>query len=246
MPRYRTLCCHCSGMYSHLWYASDCNNSGREGDPFTAIVDGANVAFFVRGLVDYHHVKNVVDGLEQMGEKPLVIMPQKYLQPKFYVRRGLIQELDEHNVEIMKQLVQSGKVYEVPKRCLDDYYWMLASVSDQTKSRGGKDIDVGPNPEGRWPGLRPMIVSNDQMRDHKLELLQPRLFRRWVSSFIITYDFTPVVEEKWDERDVIFSPAEHFSREIQGNLTPNGCTAWHFPVSEWTKDERLCIRLPAC
>ena len=231
-------------------YAADCIREfaewidGREGEPFTAIVDGANVAFFGRGLVDYHHVKTVVDGLERMGERPLVIMPQKYLQRKFYVRRGIVQELDERNMEIIDELVESGKVYEVPKRCLDDYYWMLASVSDQTKSRNGVEVDVPPNRDGRWPGLRPMIVSNDQMRDHRLELLQPRLFRRWVSSFIIKYDFSPVVEDKWDERDVIFSPAEHFSREIQGNPTPDGSMAWHFPVSEWSEDERLCIRLP--
>jgi hypothetical protein len=82
------------------------------------------------------------------------------------------------------------------------------------------------------------------MRDHKLEMLEPRLFRRWVSSFIIKYDFTPVVDEKWDEREVIFSPAEHFSREIQENSCPDGQMTWHFPVSEWGKDERFCIKLP--
>jgi len=218
---------------------------GRDGDPYTAIVDGANVAFFGRGVVEYHHVKAVVEGLEKMGENVLVIMPQKYLQRKFYIRKGNVQDLNDRDWSIVEDLIEKEKVYEVRKRCLDDYYWMLASVSDQTAARKGMEIDVPPNnPEGRWPGLRPIIVSNDQMRDHKLELLQPRLFRRWVSSFIIKYDFTSVVDEKWDEREVIFSPAEHFSREIQENSCPDGQMTWHFPVSEWGKDERFCIKLP--
>ena len=222
-------------------------HSGRDGEPFTAIVDGANVAFFGRGVVDYHHVKTVVDALEDMNEKVLVVMPPKYLQRKFYIRKGNVQELSDRDWAIVEELVEGGKVFSVKKRCLDDYYWMLASVSDQTASRKGVEIDVPPNNhEGRWPGLRPMIISNDQMRDHKLELLQPRLFRRWVSSFIIKYDYTEVIDEKWDEREVIFSPAEHFSREIQENFCPDGVMAWHFPVSEWTKDERFCIKLPSC
>ena len=42
---------------------------------------------------------------------------------------------------------------------------MLASVSDQTVSRNGANLDVPvENEEGRWPGARPMLVSNDQMR----------------------------------------------------------------------------------
>ena len=219
--------------------------SGRDGDRYTAIVDGANVAFFGRGVVDYHHVKAVVEGLEKMGERVLVILPEKYLQRKFYIRKGNVQELDDRDWSIVEDLIENEKVYEVRKRCLDDYYWMLASVSDQTAARKGMEIDVPPNDrKGRWPGTRPMIVSNDQMRDHKLEMLEPRLFRRWVSSFIIKYDFTPVVDEKWDEREVIFSPAEHFSREIQENSCPDGQMTWHFPVSEWGKDERFCIKLP--
>ena len=89
-----------------------------------------------------------------------------------------------------------------------------------------------------------MLVSNDQMRDHKLELLQPRLFRRWVSSFIIKYGFAPVGDDESDDREVSFLPVDLFSKEIQGNPTQNGVTAWHFPVGEWDENERFCIRLP--
>lgn len=83
------------------------------------------------------------------------------------------------------------------------------------------------------------------MRDHKLELLEPRLFRRWVSSHIVRYDISPFQVDEWEKRGIKFFPADVFSREIQGNNMTYGevdGTAWHFPVQEWeAKSDRLCI-----
>jgi hypothetical protein len=153
-------------------------------------------------------------------------------------------------LDILDDLTTSGKMYEVPHRCLDDYYWMLSSVSNQTVSRNGMDISVSLNHEGRWPGTRPLLISNDQMRDHKLELLEPRLFRRWLSSHIVNYEFAPFLNDMWEERDIQFVKADSFSREIQGNpsLTIDGdksnATAWHFPVEGWGNNDRFCVRIP--
>lgn len=144
------------------------------------------------------------------------------------------------------RLTNRGKIYRVPKLCLDDYYWMLASVSEQTKSRKGVDLTVAPgNEEGRWAGTRPMLVTNDQMRDHKLELIEPRLFRRWYSCHIVNYNFTAFVDDECVDHEIGFSTADFFSREIQDNPTSGGGTAWHFPVSDWELNERFCIRIPA-
>lgn len=139
----------------------------------------------------------------------------------------------------------------VPSKCLDDYYWMLASVSDQTLSRGNRNIDVAASDSyGRFPGLRPMLITNDQMRDHRWELLEPRLFRRWCSCHIVNYNLTEFVEDEWEERTAEFCAADFFSHEIQGNPSPgrevdSACgLAWHFPVSEWDEHDRLCIRVP--
>lgn len=223
----------------------------RQGQPFTAIVDGANVAYFGHGNVHYSQLKCMVDTLEQKNERPLVIMPKKYVAPKFRVSYGSMQELTPKELDIIKNLTDDGKMYQVPAKCLDDYYWMLASVSDQTLSRNGREMDVLPNDEnGRFPGLRPMLVTNDQMRDHKLELLEPRLFRRWCSCHIVNYNFTAFEEDEWEDRDIIFSQADFFSKEIQGNPTPgdgkddSAGTAWHFPVSDWGANERFCLRIP--
>lgn len=88
-----------------------------------------------------------------------------------------------------------------------------------------------------------MLVTNDQMRDHRLSLLQPREFRRWRSCHIVNYEIEPFDEDEWEEnRDVIFTPADFFSREIQGNSDSTGSsTAWHFPVMGWDDSRRFCI-----
>lgn len=150
------------------------------------------------------------------------------------------------------RLRESGKLYTVPSKCLDDYYWMLASVSNQTLSQDNKAMHVSASDsDGRFPGLRPMLITNDQMRDHRWELLEARLFRRWCSCHIVNYDLTEYVEDEWEERRVKFCAADFFSREIQGNPSPGAeegscCRlAWHFPVSEWEDEhDRLCIRVP--
>ena len=194
-----------------------------------------------------------------------------------------MQELTQAQLEILDELTSSGKLYEVPSRCLDDYYWMLSSVSNQTTShtklqvemeistnvismdmdmnmknstsvvQQDHDEDVAPSkPEGKWPGTRPILITNDQMRDHKLELLEPRLFRRWFSSHIVNYEFNPFVKDIWEEREIKFVKADSFSREIQGNpqssmtkeTSSSSAIVWHFPVQGWSHNDRFCVRIP--
>ena len=96
-----------------------------------------------------------------------------------------------------------------------------------------------------------MLLSNDQMRDHRLEVMEPRLFRRWTTSHIVNYNFTAFCadEDQYDEKNITLSAIDFFSREIQGNPTyaengeENG-SAWHLPVKDWNPHERLCIRIP--
>lgn len=227
-------------------------------EPYTAIVDGANVSFFMQnfsqGKFNFHQLQFMVDALEKMGERPLVILPYKYGQETFTINSGhgfKRQRVTKEEREIFLSLQKARKLYRVDSACLDDIYWMLASISDQTASRAGRDMTVPPKDEsGRWPGVRPMLVTNDQMRDHKLSLIEPRLFRRWYSCYIVNYNFTAFVDSECVDRQITFSPADFFSREIQGNPTKNSDgaddgTAWHFPVSDWEQHERFCLRVPA-
>lgn len=63
--------------------------------------DGPNCAYFGHGTFHYSQVKHVVDELERMNERPLVVMPQKYTYPKFNLNIGITQELSERDLEVM-------------------------------------------------------------------------------------------------------------------------------------------------
>jgi hypothetical protein len=227
----------------------------REGKPFTAIVDGPNVAYYMQnfehGTFNFHQLQFMVGALEKMQENVLVVMPQKYTKQTFVVSNAsgtTRQRLTKKDIAIRDEMIASGKIYVVPSGLLDDYFWMFASVSEQLKSSKGKNLFVPPgNPDGRWPGIRPMLVSNDKMRDHKLSLLEPRLFRRWYSNFIVNFTFSAFVDDICVDKEIGFRTADFYSREIQGNLIDGeegtGCMAWHFPVSDWDKNESFCVRL---
>lgn len=136
-------------------------------------------------------------------------------------------------------------MYTVPQKCLDDYYWMLASVSNQTNSRRHEDLSVSAKDnDRRFPGLRPMLITNDQMRDHRWDLLEPREFRRYCSCHIVNYDICFDTGES-GKRKIEFFPADVFSREIQGNKQINESgLVWHIPVTEWDDPDRLCLSIP--
>jgi hypothetical protein len=121
----------------------------------------------------------------------------------------------------------------------------VSSVSSQTVSRQGRDISVPHgNSKGRWPGTRPVLITNDQMRDHQLDLLDPFLFRRWFSNYVVNYSFAAFMGRVCTHPDIGFTPADFFSREIQSSKDQYGSTTWHFPISH-TENEWFCCRIPA-
>ena len=66
--------------------------STREGKPFTAIVDGANIAYYMQnfegGTFNFHQIKFMVEALEKMNENPLVVLPHKYSSKSFHISMG--------------------------------------------------------------------------------------------------------------------------------------------------------------
>ena len=101
-----------------------------------------------------------------------------------------------------------------------------------------------------------MLITNDQMRDHRLELLEPRLFHCWYGCHIANYNLTAfIIDESVDGNEIRFGQANFFSREIQGVQCPTnpdanaeehkwGGIAWHFPVNDWDLDEMFVIGIP--
>jgi hypothetical protein len=67
-------------------------NSSRQGKPFTVIVDGANVAYYMQnfdyGKFNWFQVQFMVKELIQLNENPLVIVPSKYCRPYFHNTTG--------------------------------------------------------------------------------------------------------------------------------------------------------------
>jgi pentatricopeptide repeat protein len=229
----------------------------REGAPFTAVVDGPNVGYYMQnfdhGKFSYHQIKFVVDSLESRGERALVVLPRKYCLDSFFITIGSgggsdgvrKQFLTPDEMTIRDNLINSGQVYVVPPGLLDDFYWILASVSGQTESRKGKNLYVPPkDPSGRWPGTRPLIITNDQMADHKLEMMEPMSFRRWYANCIVNYNFGAFVGGKGTYSEMGFSNADFFSREIQGNTSGKKSSVWHFPISDMGDDDWFCVRIP--
>lgn len=81
--------CHNNDAPSGKYCRSQLQNfsnwlEGRD-QPFTAFVDGANVAHFGSGMVQYSQVKLVVDEFIRFGENPMVIMPHKSQPIKEFV-----------------------------------------------------------------------------------------------------------------------------------------------------------------
>ena len=143
-------------------------------------------------------------------------------------------------------LQADGCLYIVPQGCLDDYFWILATVSDQGRPRKGKSLSVSQEKGGqRWPGGRPVVLTNDQIRDHQLHLLEPRVFNRWYSNTMVNYNFTGFVDDECIDPEIGFSPADFFSREIQMNKSGGSSSVWHFPVHDWGPTEWFCIRIPS-
>ena len=64
----------------------------REGKPFTAVIDGANTAYFGQnfheGRFNFYQIEFLVKALESMNEHALVVMPSKYTEKTFHVNLG--------------------------------------------------------------------------------------------------------------------------------------------------------------
>lgn len=86
--------------------------STREGEPFTAFIDGANIGYYMQnfehGKFNIYQVEFMVNALENMGENALVIMPQKYCLPSFNTSgsRGDKQKLDKDEMAIIERFVE--------------------------------------------------------------------------------------------------------------------------------------------
>jgi len=95
-----------------IWHSSSCYIcSTREGEPFTAFLDGPNIGYYMQnfdqGKFNVYQIDFILNALEDMGETPLVIMPQKYCLPSFTTNssRGRRQNLLKSEMAILERFV---------------------------------------------------------------------------------------------------------------------------------------------
>jgi hypothetical protein len=90
--------------------------------PYTAIVDGPNIAYYGHGDVHYSQVQCVVEELERLGEKVLVVMPFKYVASNFYLsslnKMQTLTERDHEPFDCDETFV--SRPSQVPRRLLLD------------------------------------------------------------------------------------------------------------------------------
>ncbi|KAG5190587.1 hypothetical protein JKP88DRAFT_266877 [Tribonema minus] len=115
--------------------------------PPTAILDGPNIAYhgqnYSQGAFSFEQVDAVVRHLEASGERPLIVLPAHYAQPRIptHVFQRLRRRAGHGEVggrtaavtEAQRALVQrwrdAGILYECPRRALDDWLWMYATAA---------------------------------------------------------------------------------------------------------------------
>jgi hypothetical protein len=68
---------------------------------FNESKDGANVAYYGHSNVHYSSLKKVVEKLESMGERPLVVMPEKYTLNSFACRPNFYQKLTQKDQDVI-------------------------------------------------------------------------------------------------------------------------------------------------
>jgi len=68
---------------------------------FIDSIDGANVAYYGHKDVHYSTLKKVVEKLQVMGERPLVVMPKKYTLKSFACKPKYYQELTQKDQEVI-------------------------------------------------------------------------------------------------------------------------------------------------
>jgi hypothetical protein len=84
-----------------------CDYSTRKGEPFTAILDGANIAYYMQnfdqGKFNVYQIAFIQNALERMGENTLVVMPYKYCLPYFTTSgsRGGKQHMSDRERDVL-------------------------------------------------------------------------------------------------------------------------------------------------
>jgi len=179
----------------------------------------------------FEQIEQAVQWCKEANLRPLVVLSMKYSKESFttgLLRRGgpshrktrlaktqQFQRLTEKDTQLLRKWEDDDMLFLVNRGGNDDWYWMLACVS-QT-------------------GQDPFFISNDQLRDHRLRLLAEHAFARWQANAQINFSF--VSNPRSASPDLYIYEPPVWSREIHWD----GEKRWHIPSSthDWA-----CVQMP--
>ncbi|CAM9352983.1 unnamed protein product, partial [Hapterophycus canaliculatus] len=125
------------------------------GKTYTAVIDSANVAYHKGNAFHFSlpQVDLMVHALEAKGERPLVVIAEKYidrvgdLYDNTIPTRGSFKYMSNPlNKAIVKRWRAKSQLYECSDEASDDWYWMFAAVAFDDIP-----MTVISNDRTRWP-----------------------------------------------------------------------------------------------
>ncbi|CAM9659818.1 unnamed protein product, partial [Laminaria digitata] len=216
------------------------------GKTYTAVIDSANVAYHKGNPWHFSlpQVDLMVQALEAKGERPLVVIAEKYIDrvgdtadPTPTVHGKFKYMTSNLNKAIVKRWRAKSQIYECSDEASDDWYWLYAAVAFD-------DIPM-------------TVISNDRTRDHRMSLAEPVPFLRWrttqLAKFELSWGLMHLMARKdpseaskglnsqgWPKRppSVAIQAPPSFTRDIQ--KSHQGC--WHLPAGG--DDDWLCVDVP--
>ena len=146
-----------------------------ERPPFDYVLDAANIGYdrqnFEGGAFSYEQISAVAALLRARGARVLLLLPASYDQdelPNHTCSSETLNLRTDAQAALIEGWRRDGILYVCPRGIYDDLFWMYASVREEFASR---------------------VVTNDAMRDHRLDLMAPRAFGRWKSSQVLGFGF---------------------------------------------------------
>ena len=161
---------------------------------FTVAIDAANVAYCRQnhstGRFSFVQIDMVYRALVASGERPLIVIHKKYLKDNIpnhsvgghqasfrldvkQASNRTRQQLVSRDENTLRQCWRGDDVIFSPRFSWadDDWYWMYFTVA---------------YPDTAKPSF---VITNDETRDHRMGLLEPRAFGRWRSTHVKNFDF---------------------------------------------------------
>ncbi|KAL9189388.1 hypothetical protein ACHAXT_009063 [Thalassiosira profunda] len=162
----------------------------------------------------FEDVELMLSDLEEEGECPLVLFDTQVASE----RQGVIYRLQRR-----------GNFYVIPESYDAKLFYVMATLVDQKRARNNSREQQEP--------VCPVLVTKEKLIERQQNVMDPALFREWRRHHYYKQGdgmlkFLPVLRRKIECND---GPSSNGG---------NASTVWHFPVFDWSINERYVVRLP--